>query len=91
MTIKAIAANQTELTLDNGDIVLFSYQTPVAAFVSGKGILRTEAGYSQTTTKHINAFIKRTNPNSTVTVVPQEEIEEFVSYVKYNLNKPSEE
>jgi hypothetical protein len=75
MTIKAIAANQTELTLDNGDTVFFSYQTPVAAFVSGKGILRTEEKFSQTTTKHINAFIQRTNPKSTVTIVAQSEIE----------------
>ena len=75
MTIKNVFPNQTEATLNNGDIVFFSYETPVAAFVSGRGILRTEEKFSRTTTKHINAFIERTNPKSTVTIVPQAEIE----------------
>lgn len=77
MTIKTVFPNQTELTLANGDTVFFSYETPVAAFVSGKGILRTKETFSRTTTKHINAFIQRTNPKATVTIVPQAEIEKL--------------
>lgn len=75
MKIKSIAANQTEVTLSNGDILLISYSTPVAAFVSGRGILRTNKKWSSTTTKHINQFIARNAPNATATMVEQEELD----------------
>ena len=34
MKLKQIGSNMTELHLNNGTIVLFSYETPVAAFTS---------------------------------------------------------
>lgn len=60
MKLKSIAANQTVLTLNNGDEVFFSYETPVAAFISGRGYVKTSQKYSNTTTKHINNWTHRT-------------------------------
>ena len=37
--------------------ILYSYSTPVAAVVSGKGWFRTEQFFSKTTTGHINRFL----------------------------------
>lgn len=53
---KSIGPNQTEVSLGSGVTILVSYQTPVAAFISGRGFLRT-TGWSRTTAKHINAWI----------------------------------
>ena len=72
MTVNNIKPNQTEVELNNGDIVFVSYSTPVAAFISGRGIVKTSKKWSATTTKHINQFIQRTNPASTVSEEPQE-------------------
>ena len=55
MKIKTIQANMTELTLANGDRVLFSYETPVAAFTAD-GFMRSKKNWSKTTTKHINKW-----------------------------------
>lgn len=56
MKLKPIASNMTELHLDNGTIVLFSYETPVAA--SGiNGLQVTKTKYSVTTSKHINKWV----------------------------------
>jgi hypothetical protein len=66
-----IGPNQTEIERD-GVTVLFSYSTPVAAFVSGRGVLVTEEFYSATTSRHINAAANRWG--GTVTKVPQAEI-----------------
>ena len=56
MKVKSLAANQTEITLSNGDLVFVSYSTPVAAFISGKGYLKTDKKYSSTTSRHINKW-----------------------------------
>jgi hypothetical protein len=57
MKVNPIGPNQTELTLNEGNtLVLFSYQTPVAAFVDGKAY-RTEKKWSATTSKHINRWL----------------------------------
>ena len=50
-----IGSNQTELTA-NGVKVLFSYQTPVAAWINGE-YFKTDKKYSKTTTKHINNWV----------------------------------
>lgn len=47
-------ANELEL---EGLSILFSYSIPVACYVKGKGYFRTKSKYSQTTSKHINAWI----------------------------------
>lgn len=56
MKIKPVGSNMTELQLDDVH-VLFSYETPVAACIFGKGFVRTEKWYSQTTTRHINKWL----------------------------------
>ena len=55
--IKPIGSNQTEVRRDNGTVVLVSYETPVAAYIPGRGYVRTENYYSQTTSKHINRWL----------------------------------
>lgn len=61
MSIKLnpIGSNQTEIQKANGVTVLFSYSTPVAAFVPGKGALVTNKHYSRTTSKHVNQAVAR--------------------------------
>ena len=74
MKIKSIKANQTQVELKDGTLVLISYETPVAAFVVGKGILRTNKKWSVTTTRHINQWIND-NYSSYVTVTEVEQSE----------------
>lgn len=59
MRVKSIAANQTEVHLQDGTVVLVSYETPVAAFIPGQGYYYTATKYSKTTTKHINQWLPR--------------------------------
>lgn len=71
--LKPVGANVTELEL--GDrYVLFSYKTPVAAWVSGRGYLRTAEHFSKTTSKHINRWLD----GAIAQVVPHSEIEKLV-------------
>ena len=56
MELKQIASNMTEVTLTNGARVLFSYETPVAAYVDGDPI-RTDRKWSVTTSKHIRKYL----------------------------------
>jgi len=58
MKLRQIAANQTELTLPNGAVVLFSYETPVAAQLASGGFVRTEQKWSVTTSRHINKWLQ---------------------------------
>jgi len=58
--IKVVGSNQTELSKPNGDIVFYSYNTPVVALVSGKWY-KTNTKYSNTTSKHINAYLDGIN------------------------------
>ena len=59
MKLTAIGSNQTEIETENGVTVLYSYSTPVAAFVPGKGGLCSNRFYSRTTSKHIGLALKR--------------------------------
>ena len=58
MKIKPIASNQTELHDNSGTIVLFSYETPVAAILPSGRAVRTSTKYSVTTTKHVNKWLQ---------------------------------
>lgn len=69
MNIKPIGSNQTELHLNNGTVILFSYQTPVAASTTN-GWLRTDQHYSKTTSKHINQWLP-----GNARIVPQSELD----------------
>ncbi len=75
MKLNPIAANQTEVELSSGVMVFFSYKTPVAAHIPGRGYVRTGKTFSQTTSRHINQWLAGAG---LVTVVPQSEIEGLV-------------
>ena len=73
MKITSLKANQTEIELNNGTLVFVSYNTPVAAFIPGTGIVTTETKYSVNTTRHINAWVlDLAGPLATSTTRPQE-------------------
>ena len=79
MKIKSLTHQQTEVTLKDGTMILVSYETPVAVFIIGRGVLRSEQFYSRTTSKHINAWIKDTfSPQVTQAYVSQSEIDSFL-------------
>ena len=57
MKLVQFGSNQNVLVKDNGDEVLFSYETPVAGFAVGLGYWKTDVKYSRTTSKHINSWL----------------------------------
>lgn len=75
MKLRKAGHNMTELSLANGTDVLFSYETPVAAFVEGEGYVRTAKHYSATTSKHINKWLS----GMVARTVPQEYIDALVA------------
>ena len=79
MKVQPSGANQTEVSLADGTEILFSYGTPVAALVPGKGWIRTAQKWSATTSKHINAWL-RANCGGTVQDVPQWELDQLVAF-----------
>ncbi len=79
MKVQQVGSNQTEVTLADGTCILFSYDQPVAAIVPGKGWMRTAFQWSATTTKHINAWIRK-NCGGTVQVVPQWDLDQLVAF-----------
>jgi hypothetical protein len=54
--LRQIGSNQTELQV-GGLRVLFSYETPVAGHIEGRGYFRTTEHYSTTTSRHINQYL----------------------------------
>ena len=58
MQLKRIAANQTEIVLNNGTTIFFSYDTPVAAQLPDYEYVRTATKWSVTTSKHINKWLE---------------------------------
>jgi len=56
MKIKSIGSNMTEMQRDDGTVVLFSYETPVAAEFDYK-LYKTNVKFSATTTRHINKWL----------------------------------
>ena len=56
MQLTPIAPNMTEIETSEARI-LFSYRTPVAAYVFGRGYVRTETKWSVTTSRHINKWL----------------------------------
>jgi hypothetical protein len=71
--IKQIGSNMTLATLNHAS-VLYSYETPVAAFVPLRGYVRTATKWSRTTTKHINKWLG----GNVAEVIPQEQIENLL-------------
>lgn len=61
MRLTPIAKNQTVLVFDDAEI-LFSYETPVAAFFfDDRKAIRTSEKFSRTTSKHINTWSRIVN------------------------------
>ena len=58
MQLTPIAANQTEVSYNDGTQVFFSYRTPVAAYLPEKGYVRTATYWSKTTSRHINKWLE---------------------------------
>ena len=59
MKVKSIGRNVTELHLNNGSLVLISYETPVAAIGQDYKPIKTSKFWSVTTSRHINQFFNR--------------------------------
>lgn len=57
MKLKPIASNMTELTTTEGTVILFSYQTPVAALLPSGRYVKTSHKWSVTTSRHINKWL----------------------------------
>ncbi len=72
---KRVGSNQIDVELQNGTTVLYSYATPVAAFVPGRGGLCSSTKYSATTSRHVNFAIERWGCSKTV--VDQTEIDDI--------------
>ncbi len=73
--LKQIGSNMTEITTAKGNKILFSYETPVAAWTE-QGAVRTEQKFSVTTSKHINKYL---GGKDVGTPVPQSWIEGLVA------------
>lgn len=65
MKLKVIGSNQTEIETAQGVTVFFSYNTPVAAHIPGKGFIKTAKKWSVTTSKHVNQWLYK---NKAVTI-----------------------
>ena len=74
MKLNPLGANKTELHLDDGAVIFFSYKTPVAAQLSNGGFIRTDCRWSVTTSKHISQWLQGENARS----VPQAELDAMV-------------
>ena len=72
MQLTQIASNQTEIETSQARI-LFSYRTPVAAYIFGEGFVKTEQYWSVTTSKHINKWGARDGKK-----VPQARLDSLV-------------
>ena len=58
MKLTPIAANRTQLNLNDGTEVFFSYKTPGAAKLPNYDYIRTATKWSQTPTTHINQWLE---------------------------------
>ena len=78
MKLKVIGSNQTEVEIGNKK-VLFSYNTPVAYYdLETKQAYKTNKIWSNTTSKHITAWINSIEV-SLVTKLEQEEFDKLAA------------
>jgi len=59
--LRQIGINQTEITTIEGTVILFSYETPVAALLPSGTYVRTATKWSTTTSRHINKWLDGVN------------------------------
>ena len=65
MKIKRIGSTSaTEITKEDGTIVLVSYSTPVAACIPGEGFSVTSKKFNVTTSRQINQWLGRAQASS---------------------------
>ena len=76
MEVKSIGRNKTVIETDD-KMILVSYSTPVAAWIKGRGYLRTSEYHSVTTSKHINEWLAEQDA-AKVTPVEQEELDKLM-------------
>ena len=57
MEMKRTGPNTTIIQTAGGDRIFFSYSEPVAAWIVGRGFIKTDKFFSVTTSKHINQFL----------------------------------
>ena len=76
MILRQLGSNQTELSLNNGNSIFFSYETPVAGYSDDIGFFRTATYYSKTTSRHINAYLG----DATASEVPDQYIADLVNF-----------
>lgn len=78
MNVKQIGPNQTILTLNNGNRIGFSYETPVVAVIGGEAFC-TEKKFSVTTSKHCGKLLSRMSySGESATLKPQSFFEALV-------------
>ena len=79
MILRQLGSNQTELSLNNGNSIFFSYETPVSGFDSEDGFFKTETYYSKTTSRHINQYFKHVGAGD-ISIVPDNYIVDRVNH-----------
>ena len=60
LKVESLGPNKTLLTLE-GKQVFVSYSTPVAAWIQGRGYIKTSTKWSRTTSKHITQWLGGVN------------------------------
>ena len=80
VSINPIGSNQLELALSDGTVVLFSYKTPVAAYLPNEGgrYITTSTKWSATTTRHVNRWCMENT-----STVPQSTLDNLVKVVSH--------
>jgi len=68
----------TVLHFQNGDKMLYSYETPVAAEINNGALLRTDKYFSRTTEGHIKKWVGEREAET----VPHDRILEFIGGLK---------
>ena len=79
MILRQLGSNQTELSLNNGSSIFFSYETPVAGYHSEDGFFKTDTYYIKTTSRHINQYFKHVDDNDIISV-PDQYIVDLVNF-----------
>ena len=79
MILRQLGSNQTELSLNNGNSIFFSYETPVSGYDSDDGFFKTETYYSKTTSRHINQYFKHVDA-ADIAIVPDSYIVDRVNH-----------
>ena len=71
MILRQLGSNQTELSLNNGNSIFFSYETPVSGYDYEDGFFKTDTYYSKTTSRHINQYFKHVDASDIAIVSDQ--------------------